>query len=132
MSFPVNISFSHGTLRPQDLIPALLDALAQVHPEAYAQLMLAPFGPVPAHAQEDDGAAWWTDEAPHTVESLIDALNEVAPDGYYFGAHPGDGSDFGFWPDLERCRFCGAEVINPCDAPPPDICEKAINATYGT
>ena len=33
------------------------------------------------------------------VNDLMDALNEYAPDGYYFGAIEGDGSDFGFWQD---------------------------------
>jgi hypothetical protein len=33
--------------------------------------------------------------------------------------------------ELEECKFCGAHVETPCEAPPPDICEKAINATYG-
>ena len=32
------------------------------------------------------------------VESLFNILDSIAPDGTYFGAHPGDGSDFGFWP----------------------------------
>lgn len=32
------------------------------------------------------------------VAALIDRLNNYAPDGYYFGAHWGDGADFGYWP----------------------------------
>lgn len=34
--------------------------------------------------------------------------------------------------EFERCPFCGALVESPCDEPPPDVCEKAINATYGS
>ena len=32
------------------------------------------------------------------VDALIDALDDYAPDGCSFGAHEGDGADFGFWP----------------------------------
>lgn len=32
----------------------------------------------------------------------------------------------------ELCPYCGCTVVNPCDEPPPDTCEKALNATYGT
>lgn len=94
MSTPMG-TWIHGTHRPQDLMPALLDLLAEVHPEAYEQC----FQLVPAHAMEDEEATWWTDEAPSHLEGLFDSLDECAPDGYYFGAHPGDGSDFGYWPD---------------------------------
>ncbi len=47
-----------------------------------------------------DGEELTTDELEKVswyVEELLDALNDVAPGGCYFGTHPGDGADFGFW-----------------------------------
>ena len=89
----------HGTMRVQDLIPAFLDTLAEVWPEAYAGYMVCPFGPVPAYVEDEgDDSEWWDgDDAKGLLDSLFDQLNEAAPDGYYFGSHPGDGSDYGFW-----------------------------------
>lgn len=89
----------HGTMRPQDLIPAFLDALQEVDHAAHSQFMLLPFGPIPAHvSDEGDKSAWWNSEdAAFLLESLFDALDAAAPEGCYFGAHPGDGSDYGFW-----------------------------------
>lgn len=89
----------HGTLRPQDLIPAFLDALSVAGPDAYAQLVMGPFGAVPAYVfDEGDDSDWWTSEAAtDLIAQLEEALNEAAPEGHYFGSHPGDGADFGFW-----------------------------------
>lgn len=86
-------SISHGTMRPQDVLPALLDALAEHDEDAYAQCLCL----IPSHAPEDDGSSWWTEEAPEHIAALFDSLNDCAPSGLYFGAHPGDGSDYGFW-----------------------------------
>jgi len=90
---------SHGTMRPQDLIPAFLDCLADVWPEAYEGYMVYPFPPVPSYVMDEgDDSEWWTsDDAGYRLESLFDQLDEAAPEGYYFGAHEGDGSDYGFW-----------------------------------
>lgn len=36
------------------------------------------------------------DEALHSLE---DTLGDMAPKGYYFGPHPGNSSDIGYWSD---------------------------------
>lgn len=60
----------------------------------YVQLMHL----VPSYAYEEKNTAWWhSEDAIALLESLTDALDSYAPEGYYFGAHPGDGSDYGFW-----------------------------------
>lgn len=89
----------HGTMRPQDLIPAFMAAVANVDPPAYEQMVTAPFPPVPAYVyDEGDNCPWWdSEDAMCVLEALTEALEAAAPEGYYFGAHPGDGSDFGYW-----------------------------------
>lgn len=92
---------SEATLRSQDLLPKMLDALKEVAPEAHQQLMVPAcgFAAVPAHALEDEDAEWWDSEECSWLlnETLFDALNEHAPEGYCFGSHEGDGACFGFW-----------------------------------
>ena len=93
-------TISHGTMRMQDLIPAFLDAVRGIAPAEYEAYMAMPFGPAPAHALEDDDAEWWgSDDALYLFNDLMETLDQHAPDGYYFGTHPGDGSDFGYWPE---------------------------------
>lgn len=86
-------SISHGTMRREDLIPTFVAELKRHQTaEQYAELI--------AHAESivdfDDEAAG------DVLCDLFDALDEVAPEGTYFGAHPGDGSDYGFWPCEEE------------------------------
>lgn len=38
-----------------------------------------------------------SEDASFDLEQLNTLLNEFAPDGYYWGAHPGDGASLGFW-----------------------------------
>lgn len=85
----------HATLRPQDLIPAFLNVLKDT-PE-YEQLV-ANNAVFPSYAQEDDDSEWWNSEDCAILnEELFNVLNQYAPEGYYFGSHQGDGSDFGYW-----------------------------------
>lgn len=38
-----------------------------------------------------------TDSSEFLNDTLIPALDEISPPYFYFGSHPGDGADFGFW-----------------------------------
>ena len=92
-------SVSSGTMRTQDLLPCFLEVLREVSPVVYDQLSVAAFSYIPAYAEEDDDSEWWdSEDAQWKMEEMFDALDEAAPDGFYFGAHPGDGADYGFWP----------------------------------
>lgn len=93
-----------GTLRPQDLIPEFFNELKRVDMDAYAQTIMNNYR-VPAYVfDEGNDSEWWdSEDAMWMLESLIDALNDAAPEGYYFGAHEGDGADFGWW-EIEEAR----------------------------
>jgi len=95
----INVSVSHGTLRTQDLLQAFLDAVQEYAPDHYEGIMVQPFSFIPAHVQDEGDSSEWYDseEAQWKLDELTEILSEAAPDGCYFGSHPGDGSDFGFW-----------------------------------
>lgn len=87
-----NTSVSHATMRPEDLIPTFASFLngyvVQNDPaNEYAELVNEAMA----------FTAFDTEEAHYLLEELFDALNEVSPYDCYFGSHPGDGSDYGFW-----------------------------------
>ncbi len=90
-------SISHGTLRTEDLLSAFVRELKR------SRLPLAQRAAVNeanqwlamAEDKRDDNIG---DEL---VIELIDVLDSYAPECCYFGAHEGDGADFGFWPCTE-------------------------------
>lgn len=93
-------TISHGTHRPEDLIPAFTSALEELAPEVAEGFRR---GNALDYQRIADGAELIVTDrdivfVPMLVSDLFDALEDNAPEGTYFGAHPGDGSDFGFWP----------------------------------
>ena len=68
----------HGTMRSEDLYPAFRSLLLLLDPEK-------------AQGYSEDLDSF------EILLALMDDLCVVAPEGYYFGSHPGDGSDYGFW-----------------------------------
>lgn len=91
-------SISHGTLRTIDLLESFSHELNLLAPD-HALV-------IEANAAATLINADWTyiadsEEAGELINEMIDILSEHAPPYTYFGAHEGDGSDFGFWPSLE-------------------------------
>jgi hypothetical protein len=82
-------SISHGTMRACDLIPAFADELRRLRgalPKDVHDWVRAFNSP-----DFDEG------DADDLVDTMFHLLNDYAPDYCYFGAHPGDGADYGFW-----------------------------------
>ena len=101
-------SISHGTLRTEDLLPAFIDELTRLGGTLPGDLECVKhmeYTNLPSYAtsapEDEDNPFWQSEDAMWDMEALTDALQECCPPFVYFGAHPGDGSDFGFWPDME-------------------------------
>ena len=74
-------------MRDEGVDSTLLRSLA----DAYFGLLLS-------NLNSNEDHAWWdSDDVMYLLEDLFDALDDHAPIGCYFGSHPGDGSDFGYW-----------------------------------
>ena len=87
---------SHGTMRPDDLIPCFISAIREILAGDNSTVILTSMdvlegiiSSTPDYYQSDD--------CMDDLEMLFDTLDALAPDDYYFGSHPGDGSDYGFW-----------------------------------
>lgn len=96
-----------ATLKNADLLEAFskeLEQLASKDDKAHQDLI----GEAKSLIQDidfDDPMAELPDEkmeeGSEIVNDLIDAINDYAPEGYYFGTLEGDASDFGWWQDID-------------------------------
>ena len=96
---------SEGTLKPEDLIPVLADEYERLSGDTGKVRLFH------KHVKEyhertchlNSFAHYcWMDSLQWDLGELFDLLNGIAPEGYYFGAHEGDGADFGFWKTEEE------------------------------
>jgi len=82
-----------GTLKNQDLIPALtVELRARDTKHRHKKLLdeLDILMTAGASYYDDDSSIW-------DLDQIFSALDSLSPAGCYFGAHPGDGANFGFW-----------------------------------
>lgn len=90
-----------GTMRPQDLIPAFLDELEMLNCDVF-EAMASDRAYIASQEADEDSEWWDSEEAGFFLDELFNKLNAEAPEGYFFGAHPGDGADYGFWRNASK------------------------------
>lgn len=120
MTKQINIgTVSHGTMREQDLIPAFVSELKNQKPlkREHAKLVRE------IEARMDAEDYYESEDASFDLEALFDALDEYCAEYFYFGAHPGDGSDYGYWLSEgweESLEDGGGIKVNDLSAIPAD------------
>lgn len=114
-------SISHATMRPEDLIPAFADELERLNnqqqePTQWAAALVAEARAIDFDAAESDENA---DALDDLINSLSDALLDFAAPYCYFGAHQGDGADYGFWLNWEAIEDArqGGELASGDELP---------------
>lgn len=108
---------SHGTARTQDVMPRVLEVLKEIDPSKHKEFLQE--NPELKKALGKDGAEYWnTEDCMFTYDELFNLMDSFSPQGYYFGAHPGDASDIGYW-------NCGGE----CEAGAKKLPRKAHAST---
>ena len=107
-------SVSSGTMRPEELIPTFLSELQRQKPLARRHRRLVK----EINKRIHSSGYYELQDADYDLELLFDALSEYAPAYFFFGAHAGDGADYGYW--LSECfseDFDGLKVNDLSEVP---------------
>lgn len=90
-----NMSVSSATMRAEDLIPTFIAAVRAVEGESIESQLESKLAYMESESAKD--GYFESEDSQYDLDWLFDTLDALAPDGFYFGSHPGDGSDYGFW-----------------------------------
>ena len=80
-------SVSEGTMLLVNLFPKFVDVLEGIDPGQAEEFKTE------YEEAIDDG-----EDLGYILDDLFDALDQIAPDGHYFGASTADRASYGFWP----------------------------------
>ena len=118
-SYPMG-TVSHGTMQERDLIPAFLDEMeSQIKANNLPGLKSPRWADIRAiKANMKKRGYYDSEECTYDLDYLFDALNDFPAPYFYFGAHPGDGADYGYWlsEDFEY-DFDGLKVSDLSEVP---------------
>lgn len=92
-----NVSVSHSTLRTVDLLRSFSAFIREYANNDGQHDALITEAILLSRIDEESLTESLVLQQEESVESLFGILDSISPSGYYFGSHPGNGSDFGFW-----------------------------------
>ena len=104
-------SYSTSTLNPEDLFPFAIGLMESIQLDSEFGLdrpekrfLRDRLESCKGHMQDIQGAFEAGDEEgfmdwPEVWGSFHSLAGEFCPENHYFGSHPGNGSDFGVWPN---------------------------------
>jgi hypothetical protein len=93
-------SISEGTLRPQDLLRSFAGCYRAMAPFNHHKLYDEAHT-FAALLDCDDPSHEEYQLADEILTDLIEEINYLLPDGYWFGATDGDGACFGIWEEAD-------------------------------
>lgn len=118
---------SHGTMRPEDLIPEF------IYTAKSFRLTREEWKTVSRIAQESEQDGYYDGEfANDDLDSLFNILDSHALPYFYFGSHPGDGSDYGYWlSESLQEDFDGPQVSDMSELPAGYVGEFLVINDHG-
>ncbi len=104
-------SLSSGTMRAEDLIPTFASELDSLRlSRGHRKLVREALAYDPDTCEPEN--------ADELLDALFEALDCYCPPYAYFGAHPGDGADYGVWvSDSLEDEFDGLVVSDTSEVP---------------
>jgi len=107
-------SVSTATMRPEDLIPEFISEVRRQRRPVKGHRAAA----LDIERRSRKAGYFRTEDADHDLDQLFDMLDAYAPPYFYFGSHPGDGADYGYWlSDSFEDDFDGLKVSDLSEVP---------------
>lgn len=117
---------SRATLRPEDILPALLEALKDVDPFEYNQVELDPYTIEDVYDEDSELYEDYNDDANLLMEDISDLISHLCPPGIWFGTLEGDSSHIAFYPSP-----CGEHRHETHPLPGCPACQANERRFYG-
>jgi hypothetical protein len=90
-------SISEGTINPRELAKRFNSFLEHLYTNNILNKSDFSAITIISEYQKTFSSAYTDSDMTNFVDWQIEYLNDIAPENCYFGAHPGDGADFGYW-----------------------------------